>query len=116
MAAQAGGKADAELRTLLLADLVRLGEARRERLMAERTGIPSIVWYVLIGGGAITVAFGSFLAAPNLGLHLAMSSLLALSGGLALLVIVALSSPFRGDFRITPEPFRQVLTRMPGPN
>jgi len=112
---RADNAGDAELRALLLGNLDRLGMARRERLMAERTGIPPIVWYVLIGGGAITVAFGSFLAAPSLGMHLAMSSLLALSGGLVLLVIVALSSPFRGEFRITPEPFQQVLARMPAP-
>ncbi len=45
-------------------------------------------------------------------MHLAMSSLLALSGALVLLLIVALSNPFRGDFRISAEPFERALAQM----
>ena len=104
--------ADTELWTLIVSDLASLDRARQARLHAARATIPTIVWVVLIAGGAITVAFGSFLGAPSLRMHLAMSSLLALSGALVLLVIVALSSPFRGDFGITAEPFERTLTRM----
>jgi hypothetical protein len=104
--------ADADVHTLLLNDLGQLSAARRERLFAARTPIPSILWAVLVAGGALTVAFASFLGSPSVGMHLAMSSLLALSGGLILLAIVALSNPFRGDFRVSPEPFDQVLAHM----
>ena len=104
--------ADGDLHTLLLSDLTRLGSARRERLFAARTPIPAILWVVLIGGGAISVVFASFLGSSSLGLHLAMSSLLALSGALVLLVIVALSNPYRGDLRISPRPFEQVIAHM----
>jgi len=58
------------------------------------------------------VAFSSFLGAPSLRMHLAMSSLLALSGALVLLLVVTLSNPFRGDFRISAEPFGRVLAQM----
>ena len=101
--------ADGDLHTLLLADLTALASARRDRLLAARTPIPGIVWFVLVAGGTITVAFTSFLGAPSLGMHLAMSSLLAVSGALVLLLIVALSNPFRGDYRLLPEPFERVL-------
>ena len=104
--------ADGDLHTLLLQDLNQLANARRERLLAARTPIPAIVWFVLLAGGGITVAFGSFLGAPSLRMHLAMSCLLAMSGALVLLLIVALSNPFRGDFRISPEPFLRVLAQM----
>ena len=104
--------ADGNLHALLLGDLGRLDAARRERLLAARTPIPAILWFVLVAGGALTVGFASFLGAPSLPMHLAMSSLLALSGALVLLAIVALSNPFRGDFRVSPEPFEQVLARM----
>ena len=33
-------------------------------------------------------------------------------GALVLLAIVALSNPFRGDFRVSPEPFERVLAQM----
>jgi hypothetical protein len=104
--------ADGDLHTLLLKDLTDLGTSRRERLFAASTSIPSIVWFVLIAGGAISVAFASLLGAPNLLMHLTMSSLLALSGALVPLVIVALSNPFRGDLRISDEPFNRVLMQM----
>jgi len=104
--------ADGNLHALLLGDLTRLANARRERLLAGRTPIPGILWFVLVVGGGITVAFGSFLGAPSLRMHLAMSALLATSGALVLLVIVALSNPFRGDFRVSAEPFERVLAHM----
>ena len=93
--------ADGNLHALLLDDINKLSNARRERLLAARTPIPAILWFVLISGGIITVAFASFLGAPKLWMHLAMSSLLAISGAMVLLVIIALSNPFRGDFRVS---------------
>ena len=103
---------DGNLHTLLLSDLTRLGNARRERLFAARTPIPSVLWIALIGGGAITVLFASLLGSTSLSLHLVMSSLLALSGALVLLVILSLSNPYRGDLRISARPFEQVVTLM----
>jgi len=34
------------------------------------------------------------------------------SGALVLILIIALSNPFRGDFRVSMAPFEQVLSRM----
>ena len=103
---------DGNLHTLLLRQLTDLASSRRERVFAAGKRIPPIIWFVLIAGGAISVAFSSFLGAPSVRMQLAMSSLLALSGALVLLMIVALSNPFRGDLRISPEPFERVLARM----
>ena len=101
-----------DLHSLLLSDLERLSSVRRERLLVQRTPIPLLVWFVLLAGGSISVAFSSFLGAPSLRMHLAMSSLLALSGALVLLLIVALSNPFRGDLAVSSEPFTRALTQM----
>ncbi|WP_428484924.1 hypothetical protein [Rhodopila sp.] len=107
-----GNIADGDLHTLLLDDLTKLSSVRRERLLVQRNPIPLIVWLVLLAGGSISVAFASFLGARSLRMHLVMSFLLTLSGALVLLLIVALSNPFRGDFRISPEPFERVLAQM----
>ena len=96
----------------LLRVLMRLRDARAERMLAARTTIPPVVWVVTLLGGVITVAFGSFLGAPSLAMHLAMSGLLAVSGSLVLLLIIALSNPFRGDFHVSPAPFTEVLGRI----
>ena len=42
-----------------------------------------------------------------------LAAVLATSGALVLILIIALSNPFRGDFRITDRvPFQHVLVRM----
>jgi hypothetical protein len=106
------GVTDGDLHTQLLQSLARLWDARQERLLAAQTTIPGIVWFVMVVGGALTIAFGSFLGAPSAGMQLAMSSALAVSGALVLILIIALSNPFRGDFRVSAAPFEHMLSRM----
>jgi hypothetical protein len=65
----------------------------------------------LVGGG-LTLAFGSFLGVPSLGMHVVMSAALAISGVLVLVLIIALSNPFRGDFRVSTYPYDQVLAQI----
>jgi hypothetical protein len=105
-------QADRDLHALLLQTIERLWDARQERLLAAHSTIPDIVWFVVIAGGALTVAFSSFLGAPSLPMQLAMSAVLAASGVLVLILIIALSNPFRGDFRVSTAPFEHVLWRM----
>jgi hypothetical protein len=81
-------------------------------LLAVQTTIPAVVWVVTILGGGLTIAFASFLGVPSLGMHLAMSAVLAVSGTLVLILIIALSNPFRGDFRVSTLPFDQVLAHI----
>lgn len=104
--------ADGNLQTLLRQDLTRLGSARRERLLIQHTPVPPIVRFVPLAGGGISITFSSFLGSRNLATHPTMSSCLALSGALVLLPIVALSNPFRGDFRVTSQPFERALAQM----
>jgi hypothetical protein len=108
-------QADASDYMLLEQSLTRLRDARQERLLAAETTIPGIVWFVLIVGGAITTAFGSFLGSPSVRMQLCMRSLLAVSGVLVLVLIIALSNPFRGDFRVSTAPFDYVLSQIATP-
>ena len=73
--------ADGNLHAQLLQSLARLWDARQQRLLAAETTIPAVVWIVTIVGGALPIAFGSFLGVPSLGMHLAVSAALAISGG-----------------------------------
>ena len=106
------GVADGNLQALFLQSLTRLWDARQERLLAADTTIPAVVWIVTLVGGSLTIAFGSFLGVPSLGMHLVMSAALAISGALVLILIIALSNPFRGDFRVSTQPFDQVLAQV----
>ena len=106
------GTADGNRQAMLLQSLMRLSDARQERLVAADTTVPAVVWIVTLMGGALTVAFASLLGVPNLGMHLAMSATMAVSGALVLIMIIALSNPFRGDFRVSTDPFDQVLAQV----
>jgi Protein of unknown function (DUF4239) len=108
-------QADTNYHALLLQSLERLHDARQDRLLAAETAIPGIVWFVVFVGGTITIAFSSFLGTPNIHMHLGMCSLLALSGILVLLLIIALSNPFRGDFRVSTAPYDFVMSRLANP-
>ena len=101
--------AEPGLHEMLLQALIRLRDARQDRMLAAQTAVPAVVWIVTVIGGAITIAFSSFLGVASLRLHLAMACSLAISGVLVLIMILALSNPFRVDFRI---PFQQVLERV----
>ncbi len=101
--------ADSNLQAQLLQSLMRLWDARQARMLAADTTVPAVVWVVTVVGGALTIAFAALLGAPSLSMHLVMSAALAISGTLVLILIVALSNPFRGDFRVSTYPFDQVL-------
>jgi hypothetical protein len=45
-------------------------------------------------------------------MHLAMSAVMAISGTLVLIMIIALNNPFRGDFRASAEHFEQVIAQV----
>ncbi|HWX14723.1 MAG TPA: hypothetical protein VNY06_07725, partial [Methylocella sp.] len=49
--------------------------------------------------------------APSLRMQVAMSAVLAASGVLVLILIIALSNPFRGDFRVSTAPFELSRSR-----
>ena len=104
--------AESNSQAQLLQAITRLNDARTDRLLAAGNSIPGIVWFVVCVGGTLTVAFCSFLGAPNARMQLAMGSVLALSGVLVLVMIIALSNPFRGDFRVSTAVYEHALVRL----
>ena len=95
----------------MLEQLHDLGNARRERLLAARQGLPPILWVVLILGGVITVGFTYLFGLNNTLVHLLMVAALALIISLSLFTVAALDYPFKGDIRIHPAPYEQDLER-----
>ena len=95
----------------ILEQLHGLGDARRERLLAASEGLPPILWVVLIGGGVITIAFTYLFGLENAVVHTLMVASLALIIASSLFTVAALDHPFKGDVRIHPDAFEQVLER-----
>jgi hypothetical protein len=95
----------------VLEQLHGVGDARRERLLSASEGLPTILWVVLIGGGIITIAFTYLFGLESTAVHTLMVAALAVVLSLSLFSIAALDYPFRGDVRIHPDAFEQVLER-----
>ncbi|WP_237477107.1 DUF4239 domain-containing protein [Lichenibacterium dinghuense] len=96
------------LQAALIAGLTRLRDARNERRAAAESQFPPVIWVVVVAGGAATLMCAALLGTASLRLHLALTSLLSLSGVLVLVMIVALGHPFQGDLRVTPKAFTEV--------
>jgi Na+/proline symporter len=95
----------------VLEQLHALGDARRERLLAASEGLATILWVVLIGGALITIAFTYLFGLDNTVVHTLMVAALAMILSASLFTVAALGYPFKGDVRIHPAAFEQVLER-----
>lgn len=85
-----------------------LGDERRDRLLRVRSGLPTVMWSVLLAGGAVTIGFTFFFGTRNPRAQGLMTAGLALTIGAVLLSILALEHPFAGISRVDPEAFHQV--------
>lgn len=94
--------------------VAELQEIRLTRLLESRQGIPSILWAVLVIGGAITVAFTFFFGIENPWLHGLSVAALTVVIVLVLYTIYRIEYPYTGDVRVQPEAFELVLQRIEG--
>jgi len=88
-----------------------LADARRDRLVESREGIPRILWVVLVVGAIVTVSFTYLFGMDSNTTHTLMVAALALVIGLVLFTIGSLEYPFSGNVHLSPEAFNQVLGR-----
>jgi hypothetical protein len=89
-----------------------LDQNRALRLLEAREGIPSILWVVLVLGGATTVCFTYLLGVSTEWLHMVMIAAYTLVLALILFTIGALDYPFDGIVQVNPDAFEDALSRM----
>ncbi len=90
----------------------QLIQARRMRLDAVSTGLPAVMWGVIIGGAFIGLSSAFFFKVEDARLHLIELLLLAVFIGLVIFMILSLDRPFRGDLGISSEPYRLVYDQL----
>jgi hypothetical protein len=93
--------------------LTVITDNRNERLDSANGSVPGILWFVLLVGGAITLAYPAFFAASNLTAQILMTASLAALVALSLLLGLAFDFPFTGDPHISVDPFDKALEQMP---
>lgn len=96
-----------------LGKLDDFSDARRDRLLYARVGLPWVLWTFLIASGAVTISFSYFFGLPRISSQLLMTAMLAATIGSALVLIRELQTPFSGSVRITPFGFEQLLLGLP---
>lgn len=95
-----------------LEQLDELDDARAIRLLLTRSGLPRIMWAVLIVGAQITVGFSFLFGVRNLVAQAAMVATLTTTVALILFLIGALDYAFAGSVRVDPRAFETALVTM----
>src|SRR5262249_41043786 len=89
--------------------LDRMTEARRSRLIAAEGAVPNVIWLVLVGGAAVTIAFTFFFGMESLFAQTVMTAVLALLIFSELLVVIAIDRPLTGAVKVHPTALAEVL-------
>ena len=83
-------------------------KARNLRLDTVQTGLPAVMWVVVILGAFIGLTASFFFRVEEPRLQIIQVLLLATFIGLIIFMTLALDRPFRGDLGIKPEPFQLI--------
>jgi hypothetical protein len=86
-------------------------ESRRTRLQSVTTGIPAVMWYVVVVGAVINIAM-VWMFEMRFITQLVLGGLLAFFLGTMIFLIAAMDNPFRGEVSVSPESFESVYKVM----
>lgn len=87
-------------------------KARRLRLDAVGTGLPMVMWAVIIIGAFISLSSSFFFKVQDARLQIIEVLLLAVFIGLIIFMILSLDRPFRGDLGIRADPYQLVYDQL----
>jgi hypothetical protein len=87
-------------------------QARRLRLDAVNTGLPTVMWVVIIVGAFIGLSASFFFKVEDARLQGIHALLLAIFIGLVIFMIFALDRPFRGDLALGPGPYQLIYDHL----
>lgn len=90
-------------------------QARRLRLDAVGTGLPGVMWIVILAGAIISLSASFFFKVDDVRLHGILVTLLAMFIGLVIFMTFALDRPFRGDLGVRPEPYQLIYDHLMKP-
>jgi Protein of unknown function (DUF4239) len=95
-----------------IANMARLFDARRSRLIETVPAVPSVLWFALIAGALAMVAFCYIFGVENRPAQLVMTAILVGLIGILFVVINEFSTPFSGSVHISPEGWEYLQQRL----
>ena len=93
----------------------KMVEARRLRLDSVQTGLPGVMWVVILVGAIIGLSSTFFFRVEDARLHAILVTLLATFMALVIFMIFALDRPYRGDLGVTPDPYQLIHDQLMKP-
>lgn len=90
-------------------------DARRDRILSNRQGIPLVLWSTMLLCGFITVLFSFYFRVENPRAQFVMVMALTAVIALTFTLIAELDYPFRGDIAIEPSAFEHVIAALHAP-
>ncbi|HZZ64933.1 MAG TPA: hypothetical protein VFE17_05520 [Candidatus Baltobacteraceae bacterium] len=89
-------------------------DARRNRILSNRQGIPIILWTTMLVLGGVTIIFSFYFRVDRPVSQYIMVLALALVISLTFSLIAELDYPFRGDIAVDPFAFQHVMENLHG--
>lgn len=88
---------------------------RRARLDSVRTGLPGVLWFVVITGALISIVTSFFFKVADERYHRLLVVLLATLLGLVIFIVSALDRPFRGELGLKPDSYQLIYDQLMKP-
>jgi hypothetical protein len=92
-----------------LKHLTQLSDFRRTRLFTSRGTVPASLWWLLVSGGILLIAFTYFFGHESVWSQASMTAALAGILAFSLFLILSLDSPYSGVAQVTPRAFQVEL-------
>ncbi len=112
MSARDGTPAEITAEDRALHELSALAGFRRIRLVENATRIPGVLWFVLLVGGAVTIASTCLFGASNGVLHIVQVTAFSLLIWLVLVAIADINRPYQGSVHVGDFAFRRAQQDM----
>src|SRR3954468_24896520 len=109
------GEGQKVLHAETLAAYNRALQARRMRVDAIGTGLPGVMWVVIVVGAIISISSCYFFHVDDVRLHCILVALLAVLIGLVITMTVSMNHPFRGDLGLSADPYQLVYDQLMKP-
>ena len=91
----------------------QLIDLRRERLAAVTTGLPAVLWWVMMLGAALNIIL-IWMLNMEIHVHVVLATVLSLFLGSVIFLTAVLDLPFRGEVSVSAEPLQLVYRTLMG--
>lgn len=104
-------KAQEMVHAQTLGQFAEMAEVRRARIQSVDSGVPPMMWYVVIVGALITILL-LWMLDMKLIPHLLLSGVLVFFLSTVICLIFVMDKPFRGEISIGPDAYQAIYKRM----